>query len=144
AQDVSGLVQLAEIVEAGLDVAHVPARTEVGGKGHYLSDAGRARIEVHDRVPVLRLQQIGPRLGHVLDELRVDDEGDRQRMNSEPFAVRIAEYRRQLVEVDRLERRDQVLARRIDRGSGEVVGRVRLRPVARLVERDHRRSRTDV
>ena len=109
-----------------------------------LPDAGRARVEVDDRVLVLGLEQVGPRLRHVLDQLGVDDEGDGQRVDGEPLAVRIAEHRRQLVEVHRLERRDDVLGDRVDARGREVVRGVRLRPVARLVERDDGRRRADV
>ena len=110
----------------------------------HLADAGRARVEIDDRVLVLGLEQIGPRLRHVLHELGVDDERDGQRVDREPLAVGIAEHRRQLVEVDRLERRDHALADGVDRRGREIVRGVRLRAVARLVERDDRRRRADV
>ena len=109
AQHVARLLQLAEVVEPRLDVVHVAAGAEVRGERDHLADAGRARVEIDDRVLVLGLQQIGPRLRDVLDELGVDDERDGQRVDGEPLAVGIAEHRRQLVEVDGLERRDQIL-----------------------------------
>src|SRR5690606_39518233 len=57
--------------------------------------AGRARIEIDDRPLVLRLQQVGPGLRHVLHQLGVDDEGDRERMDGEPAPLRLAEHVRQ-------------------------------------------------
>src|SRR5207249_1197584 len=78
------------------------------------ADARRARIEVDDRVLVFGLEQIRPRLRHVLDELGVDDEGHRQRVNREPFALGIAEHGRELVEIHRLERGDDVLGNGVD------------------------------
>ena len=144
AQHVSRLVQLAQVVEPGLHVVHVAAAGEVGREDEHLADAGRTRVEVDDRVPVLGLEQIVPGLRHVLDQLGVDDERDRERMDGEPPAVGLAEHRRQLVEVHRLERRDHPLLRRIDAGGGEVVRGVGLRTVARLLERDHGRRRAEV
>jgi hypothetical protein len=43
-----------------LNVVHVAAGTEIRGERQHLANAGRARIEVHDRVLVLGFQQIGP------------------------------------------------------------------------------------
>ena len=65
-------------------------------------------------------------------------------MDGEPLAVGIAEHGVELVEIHRLERRDDVLGGGVDAGRREVVRGVGLRAVARLVERDHGRGRTDV
>ena len=107
-------MQLGEVVHAGLDVAHVTAGGEVGGEGHDLAHTGRARIQIHHAVLVFGFDEIRPRLRHVLDELGVDDERHRQGMDGEPLAVRVAEHRREPLEVDRLERRDDVLRHRVE------------------------------
>ncbi len=49
-----------------------------------------------------------------------------------------------LVEVGRLERRDHVLGHRIDAGGSKVISGIGLRPVARLVERDHGRGGAEI
>ena len=65
-------------------------------------------------------------------------------MDGEPFALRIAEDRRQFFEVDRLERGDNVLGHGINRRSGKIIGGVSLRTAAGLVERDDGGGRAKV
>ena len=89
-------------------------------------------------------EQIGPGLRHVLDQLGVDQEGDGELVDGEPRAVGGAEHLRQLVEVDRLERRDQALGRGVDGRGREVVGGVGLGPVPGLVQGHHGRGRAEV
>ncbi len=135
AEDVAGLVELAHVVDAGPHVLHVAAGREVGREHQHLALAGRPRVEVDDRALVVALEQVRPRLRHVLDQLGVDQEGHRERVDREPLAVGMAEDLGELVEVHGPERRHHVLGGRVHRGGGEVVRRVGLRAIARLLER---------
>nr|WP_306180409.1 hypothetical protein [Rhizobium sp. AN73] len=78
-------------------VFFVAAIGESGCKYRRRGVGGNARITAADHVLVFRLQQVVPCSRHGLDHIRVDEERDRAPVGRGPAAVRILEFRLDLV-----------------------------------------------